>query len=307
MARPQKDGLEYFPVVTSFDDKINLIIAEFGPEGLGIIIGLYQKIYTNGYYMEWNEDALMLFATRHINAEKTRVNDVLMRSFDRNIFNRELYEQYGILTSSGIQKQYLKVCKDCRRKSVQFIKEYCLIKPNDKLFEVITELIPINTEITPSNSVKTQQNDVENTQRERERKEKEKESKEKENVSETETLSPNPQAIELVAYYENLKPGQSISAHIGFLTICLEKYGLDWTKEAIRVCVSNKNRFIKPYVEKILMYWKEEGGPSTEKQRGQPSGSGGNTLQSRADKNIADAMALVEKYSKMDEEMEGET
>lgn len=176
MARPQREGLDYFPIVTSFDDKIELIIAEFGPEGLGIIVGLYQRIYSNGYYMNWNEDTLMLFASKHINAEKTRVNAVIMRSLDRNIFNKELFIKYSILTSSGIQKQFLKVCRDCRRKSVQFIKEYCLIKPNDKLFGVITELIGINTEETPKNDVESTQREIEREiEIERERKEKEKE------------------------------------------------------------------------------------------------------------------------------------
>ena len=152
MARPQKEGLEYFPIVTSFDDKINLIIAEFGPEGLGIIIGLFQRIYINGYYVNWNEDTLMLFATKHVNAEITRVNVVLTKCLQRNIFNEELYSKYGILTSRGIQKQYLKVCKDSRRKSVQFIKEYCLVV-NNELTKVITELISIITEETPENVV----------------------------------------------------------------------------------------------------------------------------------------------------------
>lgn len=290
MARPQKDGLDYFPIVTSFDDNMELIISEFGPEGLGIIIGLYQRIYANSYYMDWNEDTLLLFATKHINTEITRINSVLMRSFDRKIFNKELYDQFGILTSRGIQKQFLRVCKTSRRKSVPFIKEYCLITQNDELFGVITELIGVNSE-------ELQQNDVIGTQSKEKEKEKVKESKEKERDEETPAHSLNPQAVEMVAYYEQLKPGQSISSHIGFLTICIEKYGVDWTKEAIMVCVSNKNQFIKPYIETVLMNWKAEGGPSIEKERGQPSPANGGVP-----KNVADAMALVRKY----EELEGD-
>ncbi len=171
MARPQKEGLEYFPIVTSFDEKIELIVAEFGPEGLGIIIGLFQRIYSNSYYMNWNEDTLLLFCSKHINAEKTKVNAVLIKCLERNIFNKDLYEQYGILTSSGIQKQYLKVCKDSRRKSVQFIQEYCLIKQNNELFNVITELTSINAGITPENDVMSTQS--------KEKESKEKKSKEK--------------------------------------------------------------------------------------------------------------------------------
>jgi DNA replication protein DnaD len=289
MARPQKDGLDYFPVVTSFDDNMELIISEFGPEGLGIVIGLYQRIYANGYYMDWNEDTLLLFATKHINAEITRINSVLMRSFDRKIFNKELYDKFGILTSRGIQKQFLRVCKTSRRKSVPFIKEYCLITQNDELFGVITELTLINSE-------ELQQNDVVGTQSKEKEKEKEKvkESKEKERDEETPAPPLSPKTIELVSYYEHLKPGQSISAHVGFLAICIEKYGIDWTKEAIRVCVSNKNQFIKPYIETVLMNWKAEGGPNLEKERGQPSNS--------IPKNVQDALDLVKKYEAMEAE-----
>lgn len=248
MARPQREGLDYFPVVTSFDDKIDLIIAEFGPEGLGIIIGLFQKIYSNGYYMNWDEDTLMLFASKHINTEITRVNAVLMKSLDRNIFNKELYDKYNILTSSGIQKQFLKICRDCRRKSVQFIKEYCLIKPNDKLYGVITELISINAE-------ETVVNDVESTQIERER-EIEIESKEKEKA--VNTLSQD-KSIELCDYYSKLKPGQSIAKDLPTLIMWVERYGYEWTKEAIQMCVSKKNMFIKPWINTVLESWKAEG------------------------------------------------
>jgi hypothetical protein len=149
MARPTKEGLEYFPLVTNFEDKIILLIAEFGASGVGIVVSLYQKIYDNGYYINWNDDSLMLFS-RYVNEEITKVNTVITRCFDRNIFDKSLYEQYGILTSHGIQKQYLKICKEARRKNVRFIKDYCLIK-DIELLGVITELTAINAEETPVN------------------------------------------------------------------------------------------------------------------------------------------------------------
>lgn len=241
MARPQKEGLEYFPIVTSFDEKIELIIAEYGPEGLGIIIGLFQRIYSNSYYMNWNEDTLLLFCSKHINAEKTKVNDVLIKCLDRNIFNRELFDQFGILTSSGIQKQYLKVCKDSRRKSVQFIKEYCLIKPNNELFKVITELTSINAEITL-------EKDVDNTQS-KEKESKEKESKEKKTTTvdgdiNAEITLPNDEPgtdpesfIEVLNYYcmkaavleINLKPKEYETARllVAEIPVSVIKKGID--------------------------------------------------------------------------------
>ena len=173
MARPTKEGLEYFPLVTNFEDKVILLIAEFGASAVGIIVSLYQKIYNNGYYIPWDNDSLMLFS-RYINEEIETVNAVITRCFDRDIFDKSMYEKHGILTSHGIQKQYLKICKEARRKKVRFIKEYCLIGDND-LLSVITELTSINAEETPVN-------DSDNTQS------KVKESKEKKSTVQNSTV-----------------------------------------------------------------------------------------------------------------------
>ena len=253
MARPKREGLDYFPLVTSFDEKVELIIAEFGSEGLGIIIGLYQRIYTNGYYMNWNKDTLMLFATKYINTEKTRVNAVLIQCFERNIFNKELYDSYGILTSRGIQKQYLKVCKDSRRKIVQFIKEYCLIE-NDELFEVITELTSINTEETP-------ENDVLSTQRERESKEKVKESKKKEKVKELKSpvvSNSSDKTIEACKYFESAGFGTINQIVMQKMEDLVTRFSFQWVKDAIDTSVIRGKRKLS-YVEGILINWRTEG------------------------------------------------
>ena len=56
MARPQKTGLDYFPLDVELDDKFEIIKSEFGVEGFGIIIKLFMKIYgQHGYYMVFAE------------------------------------------------------------------------------------------------------------------------------------------------------------------------------------------------------------------------------------------------------------
>jgi hypothetical protein len=146
VSRTPKEGLDYFPLVTRFEDKVELLIAEYGSRAVGIIVSLYQKIYSNSYYVKWDDDVLMLFS-RYLNEEKTAINDVINRCFDREIFDRKMYEKRGILTSRGIQKQYLKVCKDSRRTKVAMIKEYCLITGKcDEFKSIITEFIALNDE-----------------------------------------------------------------------------------------------------------------------------------------------------------------
>lgn len=146
MARPSKEGLDYFPVVVNFDTKVELICAEFGAMGIGVLLALWQDIYKNGYYIEWDNDVLMLFA-KNINEEVNRVNAVITRIIDRGILSKSVYEKYGVLTSRGIQSQYLRVCKGCRRKEIKMVRQYCLVSdPNLlKLITAFTELIPEGT------------------------------------------------------------------------------------------------------------------------------------------------------------------
>ena len=150
MARPRKEGLDYFPLVTRFEDKVDLIIAEYGAAGLGIVVGLYQKIFTHGYYCEWDDDVLMLYS-RYVNEEKTLVSSVINRCFDRKILDKTMYEKHGILTSRGIQKQFLRVCRDTRRHHVKMIREYCLVD-DPELLKLITEFTSVSSEETGVNN-----------------------------------------------------------------------------------------------------------------------------------------------------------
>lgn len=57
LARPQKEGLEYFPLDVDMDqdDKVALIEAQHGLVGFGVVIKLLMKIYKHGYFYEWTE------------------------------------------------------------------------------------------------------------------------------------------------------------------------------------------------------------------------------------------------------------
>jgi len=124
MARPLQKGLNYFPLDTNFDDTIELLEAKFGLEGFAIFIKLLQKIYSNNYYLDWNEEIKLLFVKKNslnINA----VNNILNYCLEKNIFNNNLFLKFSILTSSGIQSRYFKAIE--RRKDIEIINEYILI------------------------------------------------------------------------------------------------------------------------------------------------------------------------------------
>ena len=48
MARPKKQGLDYFPLDVNVDNKLEILESEYGILGFGFIIKLFQKIYENG-------------------------------------------------------------------------------------------------------------------------------------------------------------------------------------------------------------------------------------------------------------------
>jgi hypothetical protein len=157
MSRPQKKGLEYFPLDVILDENVELFEAECGLEGYAILIKLWQKIYAEGYYIQWDSDSEMLLA-RRLNVEKTLVNTAITVCLHRDIFSAKLYKKYGILTSKAIQKRYFSVCKASRRTTVEAVREYLLV--NGEFIKVITEFIAINAEETPINPVFSTQSKV---------------------------------------------------------------------------------------------------------------------------------------------------
>ncbi|CBH21669.1 protein of unknown function [Acetoanaerobium sticklandii] len=152
MARPLKVGLDYFPLDVNIDDDVELLEAECGLDGFAILIKLWQKIYANGYFIEWNDDIELLFS-RKINADKNRVNSVINACLRRNLFDNEIYERHGILTSRGIQKRYITACVSSKRKNIVMEKRYLLV--NSQFTPLITELIPEETEFTQEESTQS--------------------------------------------------------------------------------------------------------------------------------------------------------
>lgn len=124
MARPQKTGIDYFPLDVNMDDKVRLVDAKFGVAGFGILVKVWQIIYDNGYFIKWTEKELLLYKSR-INADINLINDVINECLKWGIFNLELYETYSILTSSGIQKRYFEATK--RRTEIVIVKEFVLV------------------------------------------------------------------------------------------------------------------------------------------------------------------------------------
>ena len=160
MARPTKKGLDYFPLDVNFlsDIKVRRIVKACGSESVHILIALLAYIYRDdGYHVRWNDDIAFLVADE-VGTKEGSVVEVTNKALQVNFFDKDMFDNYNILTSKGIQDRYVLATKE--RKEVVLEEKYLLTK----------EVNRSNIIVMPRhNSV----NGLSNTQR------KEKESKEK--------------------------------------------------------------------------------------------------------------------------------
>ena len=150
--RQNKVGLDYFELDCHMDDKVRLIQAEYGLKGFAVFVRLLQEIYGGyGYYCEWTQDRELLFASENgLNGGSQKLlGDIVAACIRRNIFSERLFKEYGILTSSGVQKQYLKAT--VKREVVELKKEYLLIS------------VPINRKNVVINSISGGINSISDT------------------------------------------------------------------------------------------------------------------------------------------------
>lgn len=61
MARPIRQGIDYFPLDVDFDDKIEMYMIEKEAVGLAVLITTWQLIYKNeGYYINNGKNPFLL-------------------------------------------------------------------------------------------------------------------------------------------------------------------------------------------------------------------------------------------------------
>ena len=162
MARPVKQGLDYFPLDVDIhdDDKIALISSEFGAIGEAILWRLLCKIYKNGYFYPWGEDECLLFCRWAGGIfVPGQVDEVVKGCIRRSIFDNRVSESFGILTSHGIQKRYLQATSE--RKEVEINHDFWLLEiPKNNRFKVIRPNNLINLPINGVNKAESTQSKV---------------------------------------------------------------------------------------------------------------------------------------------------
>ncbi|WP_272032943.1 Lin1244/Lin1753 domain-containing protein [Oceanobacillus kimchii] len=181
MARPNKQGVDYFPLDIHLDDKFKFIEIKYKLEGFAIVIKLMQRIYNQGYWCKWTEDEQLLFADE-IKADYSLVENVVNECLSRGVFDNQMFDEHNILTSKGIQKRYKEIVR--RRKDVEVTTDYLLIDGN----------FGVNDDIK---TTQRKRNDVKSTQS------KVKESKVKESKQKVEYKGQKTADNDAIVFYQN--------------------------------------------------------------------------------------------------------
>lgn len=237
MARPKKIGLDYFPMDVDMDqdDKIYLVKAEYGWEGFAIVVKLFMEIYSEGYFLDWDERKLKIFSRKNL-FDSEVVNGVINVCLSEDFFEETTFEKYGILTSKGIQTRYLEAV--IRRKEIVLIKEYLLIdidkatQSKVKLLnvDIYPNSIEVNDNINPQSKVKES-----------------KENKSKENYVGNEQTS-------VFNFYQQNGFG-AITPHVGDkVHAWIDDLSSELVIHAMKIAVDN-SKMNWAYVEAILKDW----------------------------------------------------
>ena len=136
MARPQSTGIPYFPIVTEWDQKIKLIRAKYRLQGVGCIVELWKAIYSEGYALTWDEDARLLFSDEN-SIPLEQLDAIVSFAADKCIFDKSMLENNNVLTSHGIQKQWLTVVRKAHRTDSDIDPELCLLSEEERSLDKV--------------------------------------------------------------------------------------------------------------------------------------------------------------------------
>ena len=233
MARPQTTGISYFSFDSDLPEKdfVFLIEERCGLAGFAIFVKILCKIYEEeGYYLPFCEKKRAIFS-RKIGATTDQVNEVLAVCLEEGIFSKEIFDEFTVLTSRGIQKRYFEATR--KRLKVEVKKELNLLKK-----EFPAEETPKKAEENPKNSPESTQSKVKESKVKETKKELSKDSSKKVETAKAVSHTPATKFEDLLEKHQ--KP--------------LNEMLWVWSQERC-VSVEKRNEVAQAFVE----YWSAKG------------------------------------------------
>lgn len=123
MARPKKDGMDYFPHDTDAvnDEKIESLRLLYGNDGYAFYFILLERIYrTNDAELDVSDAETRQILSRKVGVSAELFSRILETSLKRGCFDRESFDQRGVLTSEGIKKRMQPVIEKRARMRIKY-------------------------------------------------------------------------------------------------------------------------------------------------------------------------------------------
>lgn len=243
MARPRKEGMEYFPHDTdaSSDEKIDAMRALFGNDGYAFYFILCERIYrTSEAELDVSKPVLIAPVVKKLLVERQKFDEMLSAAFELNLFDRESYESRGVLTSNGIKKRFSEVneMRNRWRKNKEKAKK---TSDNGEYSDGFS--MEKTTEETPESKAKESKG---------------KESKEDIKIYNNSNYSGN-NPYKIFESNDFGKINEVTAQIIGELE---DSYSTDWVCRAMKVAIKKgEDKKNMGYVEGILKSWKRTGHP----------------------------------------------
>lgn len=179
MARPRKEGMDYFSFDVDFfsDKKIKILKARYGADGITLYLYLLCEIYKNGFYLKIDDDFEFIISD-DLNMNCDKVKQVMTFLLERSLFDSKLFQSDTVLTSAGIQKRYQLMIKSRATKNPVTVERYWLLSKEETETFIKVKSFLNNSENKKSYSEKNHSISENNATKES----KEKESKVNENI-----------------------------------------------------------------------------------------------------------------------------
>ena len=169
MARPKKQGLDYFQKNVDFyqDIKIRKLIRHKGIQAVSVYDILLCQIYRVGYYISWDDD-LPFIISEISDLKEDNILDIINYALSIGLFDQTMYDEHQVLTSHGIQERFFDFCSVAKRK-VSVDLPYLLVDLSGKIVSsekqnIITEETIVFPEETTDTSEETGENSAKSTQ-----------------------------------------------------------------------------------------------------------------------------------------------
>lgn len=112
MARPRKEGMDYFPHDTDAanDEKIEALRSLYGNDGYAFYFILLERVYrANDAELDVSKPILLAPIASKIGITQDRFVEILEAAFEVGLFDKKEYETRKVITSNGIKARFSEV------------------------------------------------------------------------------------------------------------------------------------------------------------------------------------------------------